>query len=114
MCRTPPRSAHQKPPPMPMPPHRGLSWFVAGAASGIAGFCQSAVVRNARAIGGMLAVLTLACATFGISDSYRGTIRNATDDMQDLGMVLAEQASRSFQVIDMLLQDLQLRGRDLN
>jgi PAS domain S-box-containing protein len=95
------------------PPRRGLSRSVASAAFAIVCFCQSGVARHAKAIGAFFAILTLACGGFGIWDMHRRTIEDATGAMRDLGLVLAEQASRSIQVIDVLLQDLQLRSRDL-
>jgi len=74
---------------------------------------QSRVAHNLRIIGGILALLTLLGAGLAIWDTHHRTIEDARSDMRDLGLVLAEQATRYVQVIDQLLREMQLRSHDL-
>ena len=66
-----------------------------------------------RAIGLVLALLTLSSAGVVIWNQHRVAIEDASLDMQNLGAVLAEQTSRYVQAIDIVLQDVQTRSREL-
>jgi PAS domain S-box-containing protein len=105
------QSGHARPTPLLTPKHRALDR--SSATSPIMHSFQSHVARNLRIIGGILALLTLLAAGLTIWDTYRRTIEDAKSDMRDLGLVLAEQATRYVQVIDQLLREVQLRSHDL-
>lgn len=63
-----------------------------------------------RIVGVVLAVLILATAGIAVWDLHRRTLNEASDDIRNLGGVLAEQTSRYVKSIDMVLQDAQLRS----
>jgi PAS domain S-box-containing protein len=62
----------------------------------------------------VLALLTLFGGTFGLWDMYRRTVDDLRSEVRDLGVIVGEQASSYVQVIDLLLQETQLRCRDLD
>jgi hypothetical protein len=80
----------------------------------IARSLQLRVARNLRIIGGILALLALLGAGVTIWDTHRRTIDDAKSDMRGLGLVLAEQAARYVQVIDLVQREMQLRSHDLD
>ena len=63
-----------------------------------------------RLVGVLLAVLILVTAGIAVWDLHRRTLNEASDDIRNLGGVLAEQTSRYVKSIDMVLQDAQLRS----
>ena len=58
-------------------------------------------------IGIVVVLVTVLCAGLAIWGLYRKTTTEATEDMANLGLVLAEQTSRYVQVVDLLLRELQ-------
>jgi PAS domain S-box-containing protein len=64
-------------------------------------------------IGVALALLVLLGAGFDVWDMRRAAISAATSDMQDMGLVLSEQASRYIQLLDVMLKETQSRSREL-
>ncbi len=89
---------------------RRFARLVATAASAI----QFRIVRDLRIVGYFLALLTLMSGAYATWDMRQREIDVAKAEMRDLGLVLAAQASGSFQVIDQLLREMQSRGRDLH
>jgi signal transduction histidine kinase len=59
------------------------------------------------AIGVVVVLVTVLCAAVTIWDLYRKTTREVSEDMANLGLVLAEQTSRYVQVVDLLLREVQ-------
>jgi PAS domain S-box-containing protein len=96
------------------PPRRRrlLRPFERAAAAAIPAL-QSLIGRRAWVFGVLLGLITLGGGGLGIWDMHRRTTEDASRDMRNLGMILAEQSSRYVQVIDMLMQELQMRSRDL-
>jgi PAS domain S-box-containing protein len=74
---------------------------------------QSLSGRNIWVFGIVLAMLILIGGGLGIWDMRRRTIEEASGDMRNLGVVLAEQSTRYVQVIDLLLLEMQMRSREL-
>ena len=64
-------------------------------------------------IGAVVVLVTILCAGLTIWDLYRKTMREASEEMANLGFVLAEQTARYVQVVDLLLQETQAHIHDL-
>ena len=60
-----------------------------------------------------LIILTVAGVGLTIADMYRRTIDTNRGNMATLGAVLADQTSRTMQVLDLLLQDVQARSQGM-
>ena len=59
-------------------------------------------------------LVTVICAVLTVWDLHRKTIRQTNEAMATLSLVLAEQTTRYVQVVDLLLQEIQLRVRHLD
>jgi signal transduction histidine kinase len=57
-------------------------------------------------------MVTVLCAGLSIWDLYRKTLRAASEGLDALGLALAEQTSRDVGAMDLLLRELQSRGRE--
>ncbi len=95
------------------PSRHGLTRLVSHAASTVISTCQARVARHIRAVGLILALLALVGSGAAVWDMHRGTIAEASANMRDLSIVLAEQARRYVQVIDVLLVEVQRRGQEV-
>jgi len=62
----------------------------------------------------VLALLTLIGGTIGLWDMYQTTVKDLRSEVRGLGAVVAEQASSYVKLIDLLLQEMQSRCRDLD
>jgi PAS domain S-box-containing protein len=56
-------------------------------------------------IAAVLVAITIAAASVVVWDQRNGAIENAQHDLTDLGIVLAEQTTRSLQAVDLVLRD---------
>ncbi|HEY7576817.1 MAG TPA: ATP-binding protein [Acetobacteraceae bacterium] len=65
-------------------------------------------------VGSVVVLVTVLCTVLTIWELHRKTIGQTNDSMATLGLVLAEQTTRSVQVVDLLLQEIQSRARHLN
>src|SRR5712691_4171291 len=63
-------------------------------------------------LGGGLIIVIIAATGFVIWDLYKNTITNSRKEMTNLSLVLAEQAFRSLQAVDLVLQEVQEKSRD--
>lgn len=66
--------------------------------------------RHLRSIGWALAMISLAAGGFAIWQSYRETRASAEKDLTFAGSILAREASRTIQVIDLLLRRVELEA----
>jgi PAS domain S-box-containing protein len=82
------------------------------AAPGIISTWWAHIGRHVWVIGAVLALLTLVGTGLALWNLHRRAINEASDNAGNLGVVLAENASRHVQVIDLLLQEVQSRVRD--
>ena len=64
-------------------------------------------------VGVVVVLVTVLCAGLTIWDLHRKTMNESSEEMANLGFVLAEQTSRYVQVVDLLLQETQAHIRDL-
>jgi len=64
-------------------------------------------------VGSAVVLLTAICAVLTIWDLHRKTVGQTNETMATLGLVLAEQTTRYVQVVDLLLQEIQLRTQHL-
>ncbi len=96
-----------------------LKFLRSARASAINGFTKSLVRPDGTPRHGwvfcvVLALLTLFGGTFGLWDMYRTTVEDVRSEVRGLGAVVAEQASSYVKMIDLLLQEMQSRCRDLD
>ena len=87
--------------------------YASGTAAAVVAACQTRVAAHTRSIGAILALMTLVGGGVGMWDMHRRTIEGAHADLRDLGIVMAEQATRYVQSIDFLLREVQSRSNDL-
>src|ERR1700731_315090 len=94
-------------------PRPKLMLCASSTAAAVVAACQSRVAGHVRAIGAILALMTLVGGGVGMWDMHRRTIEGAQADLRNLGIVMAEQATRYVQSIDLLLKEVQSRSNDL-
>jgi PAS domain S-box-containing protein len=61
--------------------------------------------RGLAVIAAVLVAITIAAGGILVWDQRNGAIENAQHDLTDLGIVLADQTTRSFQAVDLVLRD---------
>src|ERR1700686_1410315 len=69
--------------------------------------------RGLALIAAVLVAITIAAAGILVWDQRNGALENTQHDLTDLGIVLAEQTTRSLQAVDLVLRDTgaQVQGR---